>query len=135
MTFEDQLNAITEQFGLTVSQKGDGFSIQLPPIGNNTGELDIGPDELDWYLTIQNEFLKKPYTDWLDYTGYSDDSREKLTKDKLEDIIYFLESWTSAVQIKFEVQKSLFGLVRNTRAFWNLSGKWSEIQLSEIVEN
>ena len=133
MNFEQRLIEISKSHGLNLQKAGDGFYLQLPSIQEHSGRLNIGPDEFEWYLTIENESTKLTYEDWIDYAGYSNDSKEKLIEDKVKDIEYFLKNWLDAKAIKIETEAVFFGAIKNKKAYWKISNIWSKVVLTDLM--
>ena len=63
-------------------------------------EVIVPHDVLEWYASVKRRRDKKElWSDWMDYSGYNDSSKEKLEAEMAGDILAFVDRVSTAEQL------------------------------------
>jgi len=63
-------------------------------------EVTVPHDVLEWYASVkQQRDQKELWSDWMDYSGYDDRSREQLELEMTTDILAFIDRVATAEQL------------------------------------
>jgi len=132
---EEFIHSISKQYDLELSQEfpDQGWQVKLPARGNFICDLDIGPNALEFYVTIRLDTpnAEQVWSDWMDYYGYvKSDTEEELINDKQLDLKYFIEQWMSSTNIRLRRNKMFLGLFKKIE--WCHNGEWSEIIICDL---
>jgi hypothetical protein len=135
---EQILARLAALYPITVTARGAGWDVTLPPRGDFAGQLRIGPAASDWDARVLDPADgRELWNEWMDYRGYDDRPEVELIEEKQQDIASFIESWISATDLR--VTRSLkaifWGLLRTSRVevAWEHSGTWQPIRIWEKV--
>jgi len=130
---EELINSIAKKFNLDIQQINEGHQIKIYNKSKFYCKIDIGTDALEWYITLveksSNDII---YEDWMDYLGYDERKEIDLIKDKLNDLIFFIGNWILATDIKVEIDRFFFKLIKNKTCFWKINGRWMELTMCKV---
>jgi hypothetical protein len=63
-------------------------------------EVTISHDVLEWFASVKHRRDKTElWSDWMDYSGYDDKSREKLEVEMAGDVLAFIDRVSTAEQL------------------------------------
>lgn len=63
-------------------------------------EVTVPPDILEWHADVkQRRDQKTIWSDWMDYSGYDDRSREQLEVEMASDVLAFIDRVSTAEQL------------------------------------
>lgn len=111
-----------------IKSNGDGFEISLKSKGGYYCELNVGPESLEWYISVREELSKaEVYNNWHDYQGYDDSSESLLIQNKMNDVLRFVKNWETAKQIRILIVKKYLSLIKNTYCELLIEQKWLRI--------
>ena len=66
-------------------------------------EVTVPHDVLEWYASVKHRRDKKEvWSDWMDYSGYDDRTRETLEAEMAGDILAFIDRVSTAEQLATE---------------------------------
>ncbi len=107
---EEFLEQFAATHNLYIHQTLTYWLIELPRRGDFVCRIDIVPDVLEWYATVDNKVVgKEAWTDWEDYTGYNDGkTRDELGEDMQCDLSTFMEAWLRATDARITQEKTKF---------------------------
>lgn len=128
---QDMLARLAAQHDLKTERRGEGWIVQLPKRENFSCELTIGPEALEWYATVKSSDDSPLWTDWMDYTGYGENSVSTLVAQKARDIAWFVEQWCRASHIRVKEKRTLLGLMRSRSLEAERDDQWHEVGMFE----
>ena len=137
-TLDEILHRIISTRNLSHHQTLTSWQIDLPRRGRFTCQLDVGPDALEWWLTVYDQVDgKEVWKDWMDYLGYHNGKTEaELIEDKGCDISTFIEAWLRATDARITRIKTKFFFnifhITNTELELFLENQWVVAPLDDL---
>ncbi len=130
---DELITNIAKKFNLEIKKARDAYYTTLPNCKNISCDIIIGRDALEWYITLIDTQIKKNiFKDWMDYLGYDKSPEEKLINIKYNDLLYFIENWLKATEIKTDYEKYFFKLLKRKICYWKINNKWQELTMCKI---
>ncbi|MBS3087948.1 hypothetical protein J4226_05120 [Candidatus Pacearchaeota archaeon] len=130
---DELITNIAKKFNLEIKKTRDAYYATLPNCKNISCDIAIGRDALEWYITLIDTQIKKNiFKDWMDYLGYDKSPEEKLINIKYNDLLYFIENWLKATEIKTDYEKYFFKLLKRKICYWKINNKWQELTMCKI---
>jgi hypothetical protein len=76
---------------LGIIDEKDSWLINISKGKDFACEVTIPRDVLEWHASVKHrQENKEVWSDWMDYSGYNDDTKEKLEADMARDIAAFV---------------------------------------------